>query len=127
MNARIEKKLSNRLVELCPTLFKDAWISDDEPSELAYRQNSRITHCYHAGGGYCDYLGDALEGYSVWDWWATSWCWYGEFPTYPAGHEYEHFPDTTGFRPTTKNLIKLAVDVDLELQDEARKRQRGLV
>lgn len=118
MNARIEKKLSKRLVELCPTLFKDAWILDGEPSELAYGSDSKITHCYHVGGG-LDYWGEGQDYYSVWHDWLNKWYWMGDFPYYPKCHEHEHYPNTSGFKPTTKNLINLACEAEKARQGGA--------
>nr|WP_176441330.1 hypothetical protein [Pseudomonas aeruginosa]MCV4168539.1 hypothetical protein [Pseudomonas aeruginosa]HCK4895377.1 hypothetical protein [Pseudomonas aeruginosa]HCL4222383.1 hypothetical protein [Pseudomonas aeruginosa] len=43
MKARIEKKLSKRLVELYPASYSAAW-RDEEPSELAYEQGTRVRH-----------------------------------------------------------------------------------
>jgi len=50
MKARIEKKLSKRLVQLHPALYRKAW-RDDEHSELAYEQRTRGRHCLSVGGG----------------------------------------------------------------------------
>lgn len=107
MNARIEKKLSKRMVQLFPNLMRDAWVLDDECSERAYKQGSSITHCYHVGGG-IDYWGEGQDSHSVWEWWSTNWCWFGCFPEFPSGHRFAHYPDTTGFKATVKNLFKLA-------------------
>ncbi|MDY7565346.1 hypothetical protein QN400_24375 [Pseudomonas sp. RTC3] len=46
MKARIEKKLSKRLVEIAPSIFAGVWIDKDEPSELAYKQRTRVSHVY---------------------------------------------------------------------------------
>ena len=120
MNARIEKKLSKRLVELCPTLFKGAWVSDFEPSILADSEGSRISHCMHIGGG-ADYWGEETDCLSVWQYLLNVWPWIGEFPTYQSGHEFEHYPNTSGFRATTKNLIGLARAYELKLQKVSEK------
>lgn len=111
MNARIEKKLSKKLLQLCPILFKGAW-RDNLGSDLAEDQGSSITHCYHLGGG-VDYWGEGQDAYSVWEYWSNQWPWIGDFPSYPAGHRFEHYPDVSGFRPTTKNLIDLAINCEL--------------
>jgi hypothetical protein len=50
MKARIEKKLSKRLVQLHPAMYRKAW-RDDEQSELAYEQGSSVRHCLSVGGG----------------------------------------------------------------------------
>lgn len=114
MNARIEKKLSKRLVKACPNLFKGAWF-DNLASELAEEQGSSITHCYHLGGG-VDYWGEGQDAYSVWQHWLNQWSWIADFPSYPQGHEFEHYPNTNGFRPTTKNLINLAYETEIRTQ-----------
>jgi len=121
MNARIEKKLSKRLASMCKNLFKGAWVLEDCGSELADYQGSRITHCYHVGGG-VDYWGDGQDAYSVWQAWLNQWFWQGDFPSYPVGHELEHYPNTSGFKPTTKNLINLAIEC--EIRDARAKQAR---
>lgn len=50
MKARIEKKLSKRLIQLYPSVYRCAWV-DDDFSELAYEQQSRVSHCLSVGGG----------------------------------------------------------------------------
>jgi hypothetical protein len=112
MNARIEKKLSKRLAWMCKTLFKNAWVLEDCGSELAEDQGSRITHCYHVGGG-TDYWGEGQDAYSLWQFWLDQWPWHGDFPSYPEGHKFEHYPNTSGFNPTTKNLINLALECEI--------------
>lgn len=118
MNPRIEKKLSKRLVQLCPTLFSGAW-KCDSPSELADDRSSNISHCYHVGGG-VDYWGEGCDAYSVWFHWLMIWPWHAEFDTYPEGHQLEHYPNTERFNPTAKNLIALAKKCEI-LEVEARK------
>lgn len=110
MNARIEKKLSKRLLALAPSLFPDAWVLR-EPSELAYNQGSRITHTLHTGGG-TDYWGDGVCAYSLWESWAINWPWCGLFEKHPEGHEREYFPNTEGFKPTPRNLLRLAAKIE---------------
>ncbi|HBO4616644.1 TPA: hypothetical protein NIE10_001813 [Pseudomonas aeruginosa] len=106
MKARIEKKLSKRLVELYPALYCSAW-RDEEPSALAYEQGSRVRHVLSVGGG-VDYWGEGQDAYTVWQDWLMSWEWHGPFETYPEGHRHEYLPDTEGFKPTTRNLLQLA-------------------
>ena len=120
MNPRIEKKLSKKLALLCPSLFGEAWVSD-EPSELAYEKNSSISHCYHLGGQYCSHMGDSANHYSVWDWWIDNWMWHGDFSVYPEGHELEYYPDTTGFKPSTIKLIDLAIECEIKARRHSRK------
>ena len=106
MKARIEKKLSKRLVELYPALYCSAW-RDEEPSELAHEQGSRVRHVLSVGGG-VDYWGEGQVVYTAWQDWLMSWEWHGPFETYPEGHRHEYLPDTEGFKPTTRNLLQLA-------------------
>jgi len=111
MKARIEKKLSKRLVEIAPSLFPGAWLDKDEPSELACEQRTCVSHIWSIGGG-IDYWGEGTDSFTLWDAWAGGrqhgWCWAGDFPVFPHGHELAGYPDTTGFKPTTQNLLKLA-------------------
>lgn len=68
MKARTEKKLSKHLVRTHPSLYRRAWIDKDEPSELAYEQNTRVSNVPSVGGG-TDYWGDGQDAYTVWaDW-----------------------------------------------------------
>ena len=94
MNARIEKKLSKRLLEIAPKLFNNVWV-DQETN----------TPCV---GGEIDYWGESQDEHTLWQWFKMNWFWLGGFPEHPEGHEFEHYPDTTGFKPTTKNLLRLA-------------------
>jgi hypothetical protein len=112
MKARIEKKLSKRLVLLHPSQYRKAWLDKDEPSLLAFEQGTRVSHCPSVGGG-TDYWGEGQDAYTVWEDWRMNWCWHGPFHAYPEGHEFECYPDTGSFRPTTKNLLKLAADCEL--------------
>jgi hypothetical protein len=108
MKARIEKKLSKRLVEVAPLVFKDAWQEEHcEPTQLAYKQGSRVSGLWCVGGG-MDYWGEGLDAYSVWEYWSSNFMWQCNFPRYPEGHRFEHYPDTRGFRATAKSLLNLA-------------------
>lgn len=110
MKARIEKKLSKRLATIAPSLFRDAWIDRDKMPE-AWDQGVRVSHCYCIGGG-VDYWGEGQDSYSLWEAWTGhsywAWPWHGDFPSYPEDHELHGYPDTGQFRPTTRNLLKLA-------------------
>lgn len=110
MKARIEKKLSKRLVELLPSVYRKAW-RDQEPTELAYDQGSSVRHVLSVGGG-VDYWGEGQDAYTVWEDWQMNWCWHGPFETYPNGHRFEGYPNIDGFRPTTINLLKLAAQCE---------------
>ena len=112
MNPRIEKKLSKRLVQLYPSLYGRAWIDSDH-SELAYDENSNVRHCPSVGGEYDSYSGDSNESYTVWDSWLQMWPWHGPFEEYPHDHKFAMYPNTEGFKPTTRNLLRLAADCQL--------------
>ncbi|CAI8718083.1 hypothetical protein EMIT051CA3_110093 [Pseudomonas chlororaphis] len=72
MKARIEKKLSKRLVQLYPSNFGSAWVDDGEPSVLAYEQNTRVSHVLSVGGG-TDWQGDGEDAFTVWVEWCQTW------------------------------------------------------
>jgi hypothetical protein len=108
MKARIEKKLSKRLVEIAPTMFQGAWI-DIEVSSLAEDQGTRVSHILSVGGG-TDYWGEGCDAYTAWQWLNMNWEWIGPFKPYPEGHESEGYPDIDGYKPTSRNLLKLAAD-----------------
>lgn len=110
MKARIEKKLSKKLKELLPKTMNDAWLDSREPSLLAFEQGTSVSHVWSVGGG-LDYWGEATEVYTCLELMLHHYPWLGDFPFYPEGHEFEHFPDTGSFRPTGKNLIQLARDL----------------
>lgn len=110
MKARIEKKLSKRLVQIAPEIFKGAWVYYGEPSDLAYDQGTRVSHVMHIGGE-PDYWGELSDVYTCWEWWKSNWYWHGNFKPYPSGHRHEFFPNTEGFKPTTRNLLKLAAGI----------------
>ena len=112
MKARIEKKLSKRLVQLFPSIYRSAWVDDDR-LELAYEQKTSVSHCWSVGGG-VDYWGECNEAYTVWSDWRNSWPWHGPFDAFPEGHEFECYPDTGNFKPTTRSLLKLAAECELE-------------
>lgn len=107
MKARIEKKLSKKITQICPEMFKNAWIYRGEPSELAYEQGSQVKNILHMGGG-ADYWGEASEAYTAWQWFLDSYMWQGHFEIHPEGHEFEDFPNTDGFKKTTVNLLRFA-------------------
>jgi len=109
MKARIEKKLSKSLVRLHPSLYYlNSWIEKDEPSELAYEQNTRVSHVPSVGD-----WGDGQDVYTVWADWKSNWMWHGPFEEYPQGHQFACYPNTEGFTLTTRNLLRLAADCEL--------------
>lgn len=123
MKARIEKKLSKRLVQIAPLVFKGAWL-DEEPSELAYKQGSRVNNIYSVGGG-VDYWGDGEDAFTAWEYWLMNWAWHGDFEPYPEGHRFEFYPNTEGFRPTTVNLLRLAVIAEASAKAEQERIKRS--
>ncbi|MDP5429929.1 hypothetical protein P3804_11525 [Pseudomonas aeruginosa] len=87
-------------------------------TDLFYLQDSRSNvgsraTFWRAGGG-VDYWGEGQDVYTVWQDWLMSWEWHGPFETYPEGHRHEYLPDTEGFKPTTRNLLKLASQCQLQ-------------
>lgn len=120
MKARIEKKLSKRLVQIAPTLFKGWWV-EDERAGLAWKQGSCVSHVPMVGGE-VDYWGEGQDAYTVWADWLYNYYWSDRFSSYPVGHKFEGYPDTTGFKPTTKNLLRLAAEQEERL---VNRRKRG--
>ena len=117
MKARIEKKLSKKLVQLAPSVFKGAWVDSSEPSDLAYKQRTSVSHVWSVGGGTDDF-GDGMDAYTAWALWMSNWMWHGDFQSHPAGHQHHGYPDVSGFRVTTRNLLKLAVRAEQQAQAE---------
>ena len=126
MNPRIEKKVSKRLVKIAPKLFKGAWIDNDKEwwdtlyehqlkrplrkcEKQANTRNNRckVNHIFSVGGG-IDYWGEGEDWYSCFEWLQNNWPWIGKFESYPEGHEFHGYPNTGNFKPTTRNLSKLA-------------------
>lgn len=122
MKARIEKKLSKRLTEIAPLLCKGWWV-DDEISELAYQQGTSINHVRSVGGEFDSFLGEASDHYTAWGWWRGAWHWCDVFEPYPEGHKHECYPNTEGFQPTTRNLLRLAVEANAKAAAALAKRQ----
>ena len=117
MKARIEKKLSKRLVEIAPTLFKGAWV-DNEVMDSADRTRTSVSHCWRVGGE-LDYWGEATDAFSAWDWWLSNCYWISSrFPIYPKGHRFEGLPNTEGFKFSASNLLALAQQYELTKQPE---------
>lgn len=114
MKPRIEKKLSKRLLQLAPSIFSGAWV-DREVMDSAWDCGVSVSHCYSVGGG-LDYWGEGQDAYTIWAAWTgcgmRGWEWYGQFESYPEGHEFFGYPDTKRFKPTTRNLLKLAVQYE---------------
>jgi hypothetical protein len=105
MKARIEKKISKRLANEFPDLFRDAWQGcHEEPSELAYEQGSCVSGLMYVGGG-VDYWGEGQDAYSCYEWLMSNYEWILGFEPYPDGHEFEGLPNTEGFKPTAINLL----------------------
>ncbi len=94
------------MAESNPELFKGAWI-DTDICELSFEQNSRVSHILIMGGD-IDEWGEGSDYYTAFDWFKQQWEWYGDFTPYGCGHEFEGYPDTGKFKPTSRNLLKLA-------------------
>lgn len=139
MKPRIEKKLSKRLLQIAPTLFEDAWIDNEWehwPKHYAHdndgvlsskqrrenlQQRVSVNHVPSVGGG-VDYWGEGNDWWTCWAWLRMNWEWYGPFKPYPNGHRFECYPNTEGFKPTTRNLLKLVAQ--FQLAAEAKKRAK---
>ena len=106
MKARIEKKLSKKLVQLAPRIFNDAWV-DKDVSVKAIIQGSSVSHVYSVGGG-VDYWGEGEDVYTALELMQMNWMWFGDFEAHPEGHKLEGYPDTGNFKPTSRNLLKIA-------------------
>lgn len=119
MKARIEKKLSKRLIEIAPSLFPGAWLDSEDLSELAYSQGTRVSHVWHVGGE-PDYWGEGSDWGPLWSAFSRTdcWPWVGDFPVFPPGHRHAGCPDTRGFKPTTPNLLRLAAEVERRTQGD---------
>lgn len=121
MKARIEKKLSKRLVEIAPIIFAEAWQeSSDEPTELAYKQGSRVSGLMCVGVG-LDYWGEGQDAYSCWEWWSGAFGYYGDFPCDEEGYPLQGY-----LRPIGTQLLKLAARAEKQLLADRAKRKRSL-
>ena len=58
--------------------------------------------------------GEAIDAYTVLEWFKRNWEWIGDFEPYPEGHEQHGYPNTEGFNPTTRNLLKLAASCNIK-------------
>lgn len=97
MKARIEKKLSKRLMVEVPMLFNHAFINRDF-SEAAYAQGTRVSNCYSVGGERISYLEAPTKIITVWEVWCLIWKYYAV--------------DPGQVKPSTIELIKLARDLN---------------
>ena len=94
------------MVESNSKIFKGAWV-DVEVCELAWEQGSRVSHILSIGGGFNEW-GEGEDSYTAFDFFKSNWFWYGGFPPYGDGHEFQGYPDTGNFKPTSRNLLNLA-------------------
>lgn len=106
MKARLIKKLSKKLVESAPKIFHDAWVCDDVLEE-AWNQGSRVSHVWHVGGG-LNYWGEGEDACTALEFFKMDWYYFGDFPIHDKEHEFYGYPDTGNFKPTSRNLLKLA-------------------
>lgn len=129
MKPRIEKKLSKRLFQLAPKLFSDAWIDnecDPRTKHFKHQNNGTLTprqirenwqqrvsvNHIPSIGGELDYWGEGTDWYTLWSWWKSNWEWHGDFEPYPDDHRFCGLPNVEGFRPTTRNLLRIAADCE---------------
>ena len=139
MKPRIIKKVSKRLVEIAPKLFNDAWkggwidscmewdylhcserdlgrpLSKNDIKTNTYLSKCKVNHVYSVGFLGFDLYGDMTEYETVLDWFLTCYDWLALdakiFNEYPEGHKFHGMPDARAFKPTTRNLIKLAKQI----------------
>lgn len=71
MNPRQEKKLSKRICQILPHVFRYAWV-DDERMESSWIRGVSTSHCLCIGGE-PDYWGEASESYTCWKIWVDNW------------------------------------------------------
>lgn len=127
MKARIEKKLSKRLVELLP-MYKNAWICEEgidnyiiKPDDIDVPKTAKnmrryydglihVNNVYHLGGG-LDYWGEANDTYTVFEGFVGrlgSIDWSGIFGWHPSNHEFSAYPLFPKKRLTGKQAIHIA-------------------
>jgi len=98
MNPRIEKKLSKRLIQILPEMYRDAWKCDE-------------THVMCVGGG-TDYWGEGQDAYTVLEDFTGinqgGYCWFGLWGFYPDGHRFERYPVPDKKKQTGKRIIEIA-------------------
>ena len=92
-NDRQNKKLSKKLKEVSPELFRDAWMCEE-------------TNTWCMGGG-VDYWGEGQDEYTCLEFLKLNYEWLGDFDTYPEGHKWECLPDISDFKPTFRSLLRL--------------------
>jgi hypothetical protein len=111
MKARIEKKLCKKIVEILPDNFYSHSWADNEVSELAENQNTRVSGVLYIGGG-VDYWGEGEDEYTVLYDFAMHFNWHPPiYNPYPDGHKWEGLPMGTKKRLTGQYLIKCAREI----------------
>lgn len=123
MKARIEKKLSKRLWETAPLLFPKAWKCGVDGMESSFFERTGMAGCWCAGGEYNSWSGDCDDDRTLWSEWRRDWHWVGDFKPFNDGSRLCGWPDTTGFRPTTPNLLRLAAEMNAK--EAAAQAKRG--
>lgn len=135
MKPRIEKKLSKKLVAIAPSLFVGWWV-DKEIERMRPCWGKNLTskqkrknreQCVSVNGipslgGELDYWGEATDCETVWTCWRGRYKWHGDFPC----HEFDSELDTRGFKPTARNLLKLAARCEREAQAKKHKHNKGI-
>ena len=106
-NARILKKMSKRLKQVAPKLFKDSWV-DSDICEQSWKEGNRIRNIESIGGG-LDEWGEGTDYQTLFDFMKTEFIWLGDFDSYPEGHEWEGLPKLpSGYKLTTIKMIQIA-------------------
>ena len=106
MKPRVEKKLSKKLALAAPKIFSDAWV-DTEVMDSSFDFGVSVSHVMSMCGG-VDYFGEGNESCTCLEFMLDSYQWFFGFKDYPKGHEFEGYPDTGNFKPTSRNLLKEA-------------------
>lgn len=108
MKSRIIKKLSKKIAEILPEMYKDAWIEKDIHEE-SYSQGNSVSGVLCIGGG-LDYWGEGEDVYTVLEDFANHHDWHKPiYDPYPEGHKWEGMPRPRKMRqPTGQHLIKCA-------------------
>ncbi len=105
MNARIEKRLSKKIFELLPNIYKNIWV-DDGPTDKSYKERNKVSNCLCIGDE-C-YWGEGQDVRTIWEDFKLNYPFIGGFPIHVKDEFNYGWPDTSGFKETTINLIRLA-------------------
>lgn len=106
MNARIEKKLSKKIVELLPHRYQNVAYNSWWMTDLAYEEGVNIMDVPIIEIQLSDENGWGWE--TTWQDFRPNYMWICNFPVYEEDHPLAGYPDTGNFKPTTQNLLNLA-------------------